>query len=116
MAVPPFSIPVLMVSVSLPPGSVTTLMTAQMLAMRSTVVSDHADTYINEMTSGNVFVISHYQVCTEDQYECPDGDCIFAFWECDGFSDCSDGSDEANCSKDVSLHIQHVVCVYLYGN
>ena len=116
MAVPPFSIPVLMVSVFLPPGSVTTLMTAQMLEMRPTVVSDHADTCINEMTSGNVFVISHYQVCTEDQYECANGGCIFAFRECDGFSDCSDGSDEANCSKDVSLHIQHVVCVYLYGN
>ena len=72
------------------------MVTVQMLAMRS-VVSDHADTHINEMISSNVFVNSHYQVCTEDQYECPDGDCISASWECDGYSDCSDGSDETNC-------------------
>ncbi|MEM6293881.1 MAG: LDL receptor domain-containing protein [Myxococcota bacterium] len=32
-------------------------------------------------------------------FECADGTCIDAGWECDGFSDCAAGEDEANCES-----------------
>jgi hypothetical protein len=42
------------------------------------------------------------QECTEDQFTCASGDCILAIYECDGFPDCADSSDESpldpNCS------------------
>ncbi|CAH1246984.1 TLL1 [Branchiostoma lanceolatum] len=37
------------------------------------------------------------QFCSTNEFECDDGDCIEASWECDDFEDCWDGSDEANC-------------------
>ena len=44
------------------------------------------------------------------EYECPDGECIPASWECDGFNDCSDSSDEANCSK---LNFMSIYIIYI---
>ncbi|XP_038053415.1 very low-density lipoprotein receptor-like [Patiria miniata] len=35
--------------------------------------------------------------CDSDSFVCNDGTCIFSFWECDGWDDCSGGEDEANC-------------------
>ena len=35
--------------------------------------------------------------CDDTTFECNDGTCIFGEWECDGFEDCADGEDEANC-------------------
>ncbi|KAL5017255.1 hypothetical protein ScPMuIL_006844 [Solemya velum] len=35
--------------------------------------------------------------CTQDQFECLDGECTFAYWVCDGDIDCTDGSDENHC-------------------
>ncbi|MDP6853426.1 MAG: T9SS type A sorting domain-containing protein, partial [Candidatus Marinimicrobia bacterium] len=36
--------------------------------------------------------------CSDDQYECSDGSCIPASWECDIYwCDCSDCGDEADC-------------------
>ena len=38
--------------------------------------------------------------CTEDQFECSDGECIPLNWLCDGvYADCSDAEDEINCGK-----------------
>lgn len=44
--------------------------------------------------------------CTADQFTCHsgNGECVALAWMCDGHLDCSDGSDEAECSKILHGH------------
>ena len=37
--------------------------------------------------------------CAADEYECSDGSCIYDYWQCDGWNDCSDGGDEQGCKS-----------------
>ena len=37
--------------------------------------------------------------CLQDEFACSNGACLKKNWHCDGRDDCSDGSDEKNCSK-----------------
>jgi DNA-binding beta-propeller fold protein YncE len=38
--------------------------------------------------------------CREDEIRCPDqSGCLMSHWICDGHFDCTDGSDEANCTS-----------------
>lgn len=37
-------------------------------------------------------------------FECSDGSCLPASWECDGEADCGSAEDEANCSESCSGH------------
>lgn len=37
--------------------------------------------------------------CTGAEFECLNGDCIFAYWVCDGDAECSDLADEIDCRK-----------------
>ena len=39
------------------------------------------------------------QRCQPNQFQCKNGQCIDASYKCDDYDDCTDGSDEANCSK-----------------
>ena len=34
------------------------------------------------------------EICTEDEYTCPNGKCIPESWRCDYFDDCGDNGDE----------------------
>jgi hypothetical protein len=36
--------------------------------------------------------------CADGEYTCSDGACIPDYWECDGWNDCSDSGDEADCA------------------
>lgn len=46
-------------------------------------------------------VISEKRVCNTDEFTCrkAKGECIPLTWMCDGNPDCTDGSDEKECSK-----------------
>ena len=54
--------------------------------------------------------------CESSQFICDNGQSIPASWECDGSSDCADGSDESSCGKVyINLTCDHYFCSVIYN-
>lgn len=43
--------------------------------------------------------LDHLQACPFESFQCNDGLCIDGSWVCDSDNDCSDGTDEINCTN-----------------
>ena len=49
------------------------------------------------MAESKIFLSLLECVRRDNGFECADGECIYDAFQCDGESDCKDGSDEKGC-------------------
>ena len=49
-------------------------------------------------TTSQFIFCSDFPLCRGVQFRCANALCIPAAFHCDGYQDCSDGSDEVNCT------------------
>ena len=57
--------------------------------------------------------------CEANQFMCDSGECLAGHKQCDGHVDCTDESDEVNCSKSLIIHLTKQLCnchVYILSN
>ena len=60
-----------------------------------------------------ITVTTDSTTCAVGQFECSPGVCISKVWRCDGQLDCTDGSDESNCSKCVWWYTLTDPCLFV---
>lgn len=80
------------------------------------MINDHWNTYLVFFVFGCVnvqFLWSRFLGCL-DGYECMNGTCLDASVECDGILDCTEGEDEASCSKSIIFELVLVSIPHLY--
>ena len=60
--------------------------------------------YIDYKLIHTTYVDYHKECTTEEAkyYKCKDKSCALSYYVCDGFSDCSDNSDESSCDKSMN--------------
>lgn len=71
----------------------------------------HFDKFILTDRKSKIFSsFSEHKTCTSEEFACKnnEGECIPLAWMCDQNNDCTDGSDEAACSK-LNLHVVFVL-------
>ncbi len=58
---------------------------------------------------------SEHKTCTSEEFACKnnDGECIPLSWMCDQNDDCTDGSDEAACSKLILYVLSLFIDIYM---
>ena len=54
---------------------------------------------INKIMFGYILLVSVSPVCTEDEFECGQGQCVPKSKRCDLKRDCANGQDEIDCGK-----------------
>lgn len=62
-------------------------------------------------------IVTEFPPCNSGQFRCTNAICIPTRWRCDGHADCTDHSDEVNCSKfsffEVLKYIILILCIEL---
>ena len=55
-------------------------------------------------------LLQESSVCSDYFFKCPNGQCIRYDGRCNGYAECGDGSDEANCGMEIIYSHYNTMC------